>query len=86
MRERRQGAAQVPESNVNAFVQAVDDYHRARQRANMEQILARLRSDTPSSVLAAAGERGVYVNPQTLKPGQELTIIARLEEVVLSRS
>jgi uncharacterized pyridoxal phosphate-dependent enzyme len=47
-----------------------------------DQILAELRDGDPSISLAPAGESGLYVNPQTLAPGQEQIIIRRLLEIV----
>ena len=47
-----------------------------------DQVLAQLREGEPSISLAAAGEAGVYLNPQTLKPGQEGIIVARIKEIV----
>jgi hypothetical protein len=32
--------------------------------------------------LAAAGENGIYVNPQTLQPGQIKTIVDRLKQII----
>lgn len=47
-----------------------------------DEILARLRGGRPSIVLAAAGERGVFVNPQTLQAGQVEIIVDRVLEVL----
>ena len=46
-----------------------------------DEILARLRQGEPSVALAAAGKTGVYVNPQTLQPGQERTVVDRIKQV-----
>jgi len=46
-----------------------------------DEVLMRLRTGDPSIVLAEAGESGVFVNPQTLKPGQEKTIINRIRQI-----
>jgi len=47
-----------------------------------DEILARLWQGSPAISLAPAGEGGVYVNPQTLIPGQERIISARVREVI----
>jgi L-seryl-tRNA(Ser) seleniumtransferase len=47
-----------------------------------DDVLARLREGEPSISLAAAGASGIYVNPQTLKPGQERIIVDRIEQIV----
>ena len=47
-----------------------------------DSVLEQLRDGEPSIVLAAAGENGLYVNPQTLKPGEVEIIIQRIEEIV----
>jgi L-seryl-tRNA(Ser) seleniumtransferase len=47
-----------------------------------DELLAQLREGEPSIVLAAAGASGVYLNPQTLEPGQEEIIAARLVEIL----
>ncbi|OQA40694.1 MAG: L-seryl-tRNA(Sec) selenium transferase [Chloroflexi bacterium ADurb.Bin325] len=44
--------------------------------------LDRLRRGEPAIALAAAGDRGLFINPQTLQPGQERIICARLREVL----
>lgn len=44
--------------------------------------LDRLRRGEPAIALAAAGNRGLFINPQTLQPGQERIICARLREVL----
>ncbi len=51
-----------------------------------DALLAELRAGTPSIALAAAGTTGVFVNPQTLAPGQEKTIISRIRDIVSNRS
>jgi L-seryl-tRNA(Ser) seleniumtransferase len=45
-------------------------------------ILARLLDGDPSIALAPAGRSGVYVNPQTLKPGQERVIVRAVKEML----
>ncbi|MCU0520366.1 MAG: aminotransferase class V-fold PLP-dependent enzyme [Anaerolineae bacterium] len=47
-----------------------------------DEVLARLRSGVPSIVLAGAGDSGVFVNPQTLAPGQDQIIINRIRQIV----
>jgi uncharacterized pyridoxal phosphate-dependent enzyme len=47
-----------------------------------DQVLAQLRQGEPSVALAPAGQRGIYVNPQTLQPGQERIVVERLKDVL----
>lgn len=48
-----------------------------------DSVLEQLKVGTPSIVLAA-GENGLYVNPQTLKPGEVEIVILRIEETLPS--
>ena len=47
-----------------------------------DSVLDQLRDGEPCIVLSVAGKRGLYVNPQTLKPGEVYIIIQRIEEIV----
>jgi L-seryl-tRNA(Ser) seleniumtransferase len=47
-----------------------------------DDLLAQLRDGAPSIALSPAGESGVYLNPQTLEPGQERIIVERIVEIV----
>ena len=47
-----------------------------------DEVLDRLRTGTPSIALAASGKSGIYVNPQTLEPGEVEVIVGRIAEVV----
>jgi L-seryl-tRNA(Ser) seleniumtransferase len=47
-----------------------------------DELLERLREGRPSIALAAAGESGVFVNPQTLRTGQEAIIVRRIERIL----
>jgi D-glucosaminate-6-phosphate ammonia-lyase len=47
-----------------------------------DQLLAALRAGEPSIALAAFGASGVFVNPQTLQPGQERIVVRRLRELL----
>ena len=47
-----------------------------------DEILARLLEGDPAVSLAAAGERGIFVNPQTLRPGEEQIIISRIKKII----
>jgi L-seryl-tRNA(Ser) seleniumtransferase len=49
-----------------------------------DEILKRLYAGNPAVFLATAGENGVLVNPQTLEQGEEMIIIARIKEILLS--
>lgn len=46
-------------------------------------ILSKLREGEPSIALAGAGPNGVFINPQTLEPGQEKIIAKRIREIIL---
>jgi len=46
-----------------------------------DEVLTRLRTSDPSIELAAAGAAGVFVNPQTLEPGQEKIIVSRIRQI-----
>jgi L-seryl-tRNA(Ser) seleniumtransferase len=45
-----------------------------------DELLDRLRAGEPAISLAPAGDRGVYVNPQTLEPGEERIVARRIAE------
>ena len=47
-----------------------------------DMLLTKLRAGSPSIALAAAGASGVFVNPQTLTPGQEELIISRIQQII----
>ena len=47
------------------------------------EILTRLMEGEPSITLAGAGANGVFINPQTLGPGQEKIIVDRIKEIIL---
>jgi uncharacterized pyridoxal phosphate-dependent enzyme len=47
-----------------------------------DDLLARLSAGSPSIALSPAGASGVYLNPQTLEPGQERIIVERIVEIV----
>jgi L-seryl-tRNA(Ser) seleniumtransferase len=51
-----------------------------------DEILTKLRDGEPSIALAGAGTNGVFVNPQTLEPGQEKIIVNRIREIILDES
>ena len=59
-------------------------FDEAGLRLTRDDILKRLRQGEPSIALAAAGTDGVFVNPQTLQPGQERIVCERLLEVISS--
>ena len=60
-------------------------FHEETLGLTRDDILKRLRQGEPSIALAAAGTSGVFVNPQTLQPGQERIICERLREVLAIR-
>ena len=47
-----------------------------------DEVLDRLRRGEPAIWLAGSGANGLFVNPQTLQPGEERMICARLREVL----
>ena len=47
-----------------------------------DEVLRRLYQGNPAISLAPAGQNGIYINPQTLQPGQEKIIVARLKTVL----
>jgi L-seryl-tRNA(Ser) seleniumtransferase len=47
-----------------------------------DEILARLWSGEPAISLLGSGAHGIFVNPQTLQPGEELIIVDRLKEIL----
>jgi D-glucosaminate-6-phosphate ammonia-lyase len=47
-----------------------------------DEILKQLRQGEPCIALAPAGTSGVFVNPQTLQPGQERIICERVREII----
>jgi len=47
-----------------------------------DDILAKLREGDPSIELPAAGPGSIFVNPQTLEPGEEKIIAKKLREIV----
>jgi D-glucosaminate-6-phosphate ammonia-lyase len=51
-----------------------------------DMLMTELRAGTPSIALAAAGASAVFVNPQTLMPGQEQLIISRIWQIITARS
>lgn len=53
-----------------------------RLKMTRDDILSRLRNGEPSIELAPAGPRSIFVNPQTLEPGQERIIGERIKQIV----
>lgn len=47
-----------------------------------DEILHQLLEGEPAISLAPAGDCGVYINPQTLEPGEEQIIVKRLHQIV----
>ena len=47
-----------------------------------DELSAQLRAGKPSIALSAAGTSGIYLNPQTLVPGQERVIVERIQEIL----
>ncbi len=51
-----------------------------------DELLKRLYEGSPAISLAPAGERGLYINPQTLRPGEEKIIVERIKEILTTKS
>ncbi len=49
-----------------------------------DEILRRLYSGEPAISLAPSGANGVFVNPQTLRVGEEMVIVERIKKIVRS--
>jgi L-seryl-tRNA(Ser) seleniumtransferase len=47
-----------------------------------DEIIKRLYEGSPAISLASAGENGLYINPQTLRPGEEKIIVDRIKEIL----
>lgn len=47
-----------------------------------DELLARLRAGRPAVALAPSGENGVFINPQTLRPGEEKIVVDRIREAL----
>jgi L-seryl-tRNA(Ser) seleniumtransferase len=47
-----------------------------------DRVLQELKNGEPSIDIAGAGRGGVYINPQTLLPGEEEIIARRLKEIL----
>ena len=47
-----------------------------------DDLLKRLYEGTPAISLAPAGENGLYINPQTLRPGEEKIIVDRIKDIL----
>jgi len=47
-----------------------------------DELLKRLYEGTPAISLAPAGESGLYINPQTLRTGEEKIIVDRIKEIL----
>jgi len=50
-----------------------------------DELLARLRAGEPAVSLAPAGDRGLYVNPQTLEPGEERVVVEAIRAALAPR-
>ena len=57
-------------------------FDEARLGLTRDEVLRRLEQGEPSVSLAPAGTNGVYVNPQTLRPGQERIVVERIKAVL----
>jgi D-glucosaminate-6-phosphate ammonia-lyase len=57
-------------------------FDEARLGLTRDEVLMRLREGEPSVWVRPARAASIYVNPQTLTPGQERIVVARLLEVI----
>ncbi len=57
-------------------------FDEARLGLSRDDLLVRLLEGSPAVSLAPAGECGVYVNPQTLAPGEEMIIARRIRAIL----
>jgi len=51
-----------------------------------DQILQQLYAGTPAISLAPAGKDGLYINPQTLRPGEEKIVVDRIKQILNLRA
>ena len=58
-------------------------FDRALLGISRDQVLQELKDGEPSIDIAGAGDSGVYINPQTLAPGEEEIIAQRLKQICL---
>jgi L-seryl-tRNA(Ser) seleniumtransferase len=49
-----------------------------------DAILKQLYEGNPAVSMAPAGENGLYINPQTLQPGEEKIVVERIKEILNS--
>ncbi len=49
-----------------------------------DEFLERLYEGHPAVSLSPAGENGLYINPQTLQPGEEKIVVERIKEILRS--
>jgi uncharacterized pyridoxal phosphate-dependent enzyme len=47
-----------------------------------DNILAKLMAGDPAISLAASSTNGIYINPQTLLPGEDMKIVERIKEIL----
>ena len=47
-----------------------------------DELLERLMAGDPAVSLAPSGANGVFVNPQTLQPGEEKIVVGRIKILV----
>jgi D-glucosaminate-6-phosphate ammonia-lyase len=50
-----------------------------------DEILIRLYEGNPAVSLAPAGENGLYINPQTLRPGEEIVVVERIKKELTTK-
>jgi L-seryl-tRNA(Ser) seleniumtransferase len=50
-----------------------------------DELLRRLLQGDPAISLAPSGANGIFVNPQTLQPGEEKVVVERIKEILGQR-
>lgn len=54
--------------------------------AQRDAVMADLLGGRPRIAVWPAGDDGIYVNPQTMRPGEDALVVGRLEEILAARS
>lgn len=52
---------------------------------NRDQVVARLAGGAPAVIVEPVGIHGIYLNPMTLEPGQEVIVLSRLLEIIAAQ-
>jgi uncharacterized pyridoxal phosphate-dependent enzyme len=52
------------------------------EKISRDELLEQLMAGSPAISLAASGDHGVFINPQTLQPGEEKIVVERIKEAL----